>query len=232
MLNNNIVQRTLQRMKRFWIVLIIIPLLTASVAYIMAARVPVTYTAESEIMLGNFDDTTATNIGFLEEALNSPTVFQEDKILYKGEYGAYNAEQFASKLRVSTDRSHKTIILSLPGSNRDQIEESLTSFVDEFMEYSRSALDRKYDIYKEEVKAIKDIETEYEKVDKSKQISNIYESMSEMRPTLIKQPVEVSQTSNDPVQRAILGLLIGIMINIILLALPEIFRDEEKAQKE
>ncbi|WP_257350255.1 hypothetical protein [Pseudalkalibacillus decolorationis] len=208
---NSILQRTRIRIKRFLWFLILIPVVTGLLSYFLAAQVPTAYTAEAEIMLGNFQDTNFTNETALLQLLESEK-YLNDLVNSK--------MSFLDKITTES-KTGKILVISLTGDNKEEAKENLKIVVDSFMGKSNS-------VYKERVKSLE----QQIKNTNDKSFSNEDEAfykaekeLYELRNSQIYKPVNVETSQTDELKRGIFGFLVGLMLNVFILAIPEILRD-------
>ncbi|PLT35720.1 Wzz/FepE/Etk N-terminal domain-containing protein [Bacillus sp. V5-8f] len=219
------ISRILNRLRKLAILLILIPILTAAIAYIYESRQPVTYSAEAQVELGNFENEGLTDPRKVQK------IVQSDAFLNNINAGnKLNETNEAIKQRLTVETSEtKTVTLQYQSEDKKKAEAVLSAVVDGFIARSDDLFQRKYNFIKNQVDAVKEIETTTEQVKQQEFIrENEFLLQFDYKKNQIVEDVQVSQDPHSPLSRAIFGLIIGIMVSIIILILPEIFRSYEE----
>lgn len=222
---NELLKRILYRAKKLAVVLLLIPILTAGLGYVFAEKQPASYIAEAEIMLGNYGQDTRNNPSLMKKRLTSDLFIEKINENYNLDL---DIKKLESGLSVEETVSNKTLKFSFIDQNKKVAEETLTKFVDGIMRESEEWLERKKTRLEDNIKDMEKDDSEMEPATKQKVLSDLYDEYEELEDTLVTKDVTVSPSNFiSPVQRAIFGLLIGIILSTLILIMPELFRKEK-----
>lgn len=222
---NELLKRILYRARKLAVLLLLIPILAAGIGYIFAEKQPASYIAEAEIMLGSYEQDTRNNPALMKKKLTSEVFIEETNEKYNLDL---DIEKLKSRLSVEETVSNKTLIFSFNDQNKEVAEQTLTKYVDGIMRDSEEWLENKKAFLKTRIQETEKIGNDVEPATKQKNLSDFYDEYEELEDALVINDVTVSASNFvSPVQRAIFGLLIGIIISALLLLLPELFREEK-----
>jgi teichuronic acid biosynthesis protein TuaF len=208
-----------KRAKKWMIILIILPLITGILAYVQEKRTPQTYTAQTTIKLGNFQNEGLTNPKNVAKDLTST----ENLINWRSN-PKYNVDYVKSHLNVLADETNY-IQLSYIGTSEQEAKETLNAVVNGFLKDSNKVFQEKYVTLKTAKENTVEIQTNYESVAKEKNMADFGITLADLKKNKLSEPIKVSGAYINPMKRAIFGLILGLMLDIILLSIPEIFRD-------
>jgi teichuronic acid biosynthesis protein TuaF len=221
-LEKTMISDIIKRMAKYKRLLMILPLLTASIAYIFEKNTPPTYTAQAKIELGNFQNLGLTNDSKVEQKLTSTTFLEE----ITNKYGLNTpVEKIKERLKITSD--NKILTLTYHGDHEDEVEETLSKIVDSFIKESDKLYNKKYELIKGKIEATEKIHTIEEAISKQEFLYDLKMTLTDLRKTQIVEPVSVTASYNNPFKRSVFGFLIGIMMNLVILLGPEIFRKKE-----
>ncbi|AYA78032.1 hypothetical protein DOE78_22985 [Bacillus sp. Y1] len=227
---NTIVKQVVARIRKLLILLLLIPILTMGISYFMEAKAPSTYTATATVLLGNFQNERITNQDWMETSM-STGFLEKLKIRSNSDYDVNEI-----KGRLSVSKVGKgSIKFQYSGESAEEAEATLTDILDGFLAISNDVYEPKkklVDSLLQQVNTsdkIEDIEVNFEAIDSIGEVGQLGLTSVDLAPTEIVEPIQVATSYNDPVKRAVFGLLLGIMLDIFLLAIPELFRDYTKA---
>lgn len=209
------------RAKKWLILLIILPLLTGIVAYVMEKRSPQTYTAQTTIELGNFENSGLTDPKTVAKRLNSTDFLEQLKS--QSDY-KFNVAAVKTKLDVSTADT-KFIQLQYDDTSGKRAKETLDAVVNSFIKESTDNYQKRYNLTKDRLNALSKITSNVESVSQQKEMYDLGQTLNDYRNTTLQEPVQVSGTYVSPVKRGIFGFILGLMLDIIILVFPEIFRE-------
>ncbi|WP_408007865.1 hypothetical protein ACJROX_24705 [Pseudalkalibacillus sp. A8] len=188
--------------------LILIPLLTGAISYYMAAQAPVVSTATAEIMLGNFQDSILTNDKLMVEKLKTEKYLQE----------LTSSEEDFSNMSVEL-KEGKILILSLTDEDKNRAEERLNLVIDSLLSESEAVYEQKEKMLKKQVEDMEEHNPGAESLPK------LTDELLNLRETEIHQEMSVNTSDGGSVKRGVFGVIVGLMLNVFILAVPEIFRD-------
>ena len=209
------------RARKWIILLIILPLFTGIIAYVMEKRTPQTYTAKTTIELGNFENERLTDPKMVSSLLES-TKFLEK--LQKQSARKFNVNDVKIKLNVTLSNT-KLIDFQYTATTPKSAKETLDAVVNSFLKESMDLYQKKYDLTQNLLKDTKSISTNVESIKKEEAIFDLEKTLIDYRKTQLLEPIQVSGSYVSPVKRGIFGLILGLMLDIILLVFPEIFRE-------
>jgi teichuronic acid biosynthesis protein TuaF len=222
----NLASDILKRIKRLWILLIVLPLLTGVISYYLEAREQTSYTAEVTISLGNFQNDSYTNLSWVTEH------FKHEDLLTKvlsNSNSNLEIDTVMEKLKAETD-GNKFVKLSVTSVNEDEAKNILNAVVDGFLAVSKKVWEEKYNSTLKSIKGIESLDSAeisaegYKDFDELRQTQIDYENGK----TEISDSISITPNYINPPKRAIFGVLIGIMLNILIVFLPELFRSDTK----
>lgn len=217
----NILKSIRLRAKKWIIFLTILPLLTGVIAFIMEKRTPQMYTAQTTIELGNFENERLTDPKMVANLLKS-TKFLEK--LQKQSKSKFNVSDVKSKISVTPSET-KLVQIQFTGSSKESAKGTLDSLVNSFIDESMSLYQKKYNLAQSLLRDTKNIKTDVENVKKEETILDLEKTLIDYRKTQLMEPVQVSGSYVSPVKRGIFGFILGIMLDVVLLVFPELFRE-------
>lgn len=226
---NTLIYRVVSRMRKLLIVLIIIPILTMGISYFMEAKAPTTYTATSTILLGNFQNERLTSQDWVETSIS--TGFLEK--LKKRTNSNYDVKEIKGRLTF-TKVGKSSVKFQYTGESAEEAESTLSDIVEGFLAISNDVYEPKKKLVERLVEqvnnaeGIEDIEVIGDALDSLGDVGQLGLTSVDLDRTEISEPVEVATSYNAPVKRAVFGLLLGIMLDLFILAIPELFRDYSK----
>lgn len=226
---NNIAQRA----KKLLILLIIIPLLAAAVSYYLESKKPTTYTATTRINIGNFNNELLADPGSLEGDLKSDYYLEQIKEITNGDFDSANIK---SRLVITapspTDK--KSLVFQYSGTDKTEVETTLNDIAHGF----KKIRDEEYQLKKENLERSKEI-IELIDIDDLKgnldqdNLGDIAEyalvhqelGLINYQETIVLDKVSVLTTYSNPLKRALFGIILGLMLNVVILVTPELFRE-------
>jgi teichuronic acid biosynthesis protein TuaF len=229
---SELLKRILFRAKKLAVLLLVIPILAAGIGYVFAEKQPASYIAEAEIMLGSYEQDTRNNPALMKKKLTSELFIKKLNENYDLDL---DIDELKSRLLVEETVSNKTLKLSFNDQDEKVAEQTLTKLVDGIMRDSEEWLNKRKTRLEKSIKRLEgnienteSIEAEVEPATTEKVLSDQYDQYEELEDALVTNDVTVSPSNFvSPVQRAIFGLLIGIIISALVLLLPELFREEK-----
>jgi teichuronic acid biosynthesis protein TuaF len=209
---NESFKRILTRFKRLFLVLLLLPVLLAGLGYFFEMNQETTSKAKAEIMLGDYpsEKYDYTDVGTVQELLKNDKYIKQLDL-------SYNSEELAGKTN-PTIKPGKVIELSFSANNKEKAEKILNELVDAFLVESNKGYEKRKGFLEDEKQRIES-STKNEET-----LFSINSELDKLRPAQIHKEVLVDETKNNPMQRAILGFLIGTMFSISILLAPEVFR--------
>ncbi|WP_210367185.1 hypothetical protein [Bacillus sp. REN3] len=223
---NELLKRLRKRFKKLAILLLLIPILTAAAGYFFASQVPSTYTANSKIILGNFDKETLNDPIMMKARISSSEFLKRINKEYELDM---DVDQVKSRLNVNAVVPEKTLELSISGKNRDQVEQTLKQVTKGIMKEQTNRYNREVATIDNNIEDIINEDSESEDITKITRIYERNKDKTNLRNSMIAEDVSVSENSGpSPKQSVVLGLLVGLILSVFILGLPELFREEKK----
>jgi teichuronic acid biosynthesis protein TuaF len=218
---NESFRRILNRFKKLFFILLLLPILLAGLGYFIEMNQETTSKATAEIMLGEYPTPKHdyTDVGTVQELLKSESFLNELKSEYKLNY---DSKELADKTN-PTIKPGRIIEIPYTVNSKAQAEEVLNELVNALYK----DINQQYNSEKKRLEdAIQKIE-ESPSTDDALEVevlSNLQSESKKLRPAKIHKDVTVEEGKNNPMRRAILGFLIGTMFSISILLAPEVFR--------
>jgi len=222
------VNRLKARSKRYFLLLLAFPIVLGIIGWVLPVGKELsTYTAETTISLGHYENndlnnsknviTLLTNIPFYQEHLPGLSDTKRDEIV--------------SKLQVTTTGDN---IIKL--SYTDFPKEKAIKVIDEistaFLQLDQSAFQEKQKIIQDSIDGIKgERVSDDTKVDQQRFLFELKTDQLNMKPASLLQPVnnsnvEVENKALNSKERAVAGVLIGIIFALLWILLPELVREQ------
>ncbi|WP_221566981.1 hypothetical protein [Alkalihalobacillus sp. TS-13] len=204
----HIIDRTRVRIRKLLWLLLLLPLLTGAISYYMAAQAPVVSTATVEIMLGNFQDSILTNDTVMMEKLKTERYLQQ----------LTTSDEDFSDMSVEL-KEGKILTLSLTDEDEKKAGERLHLVIASLLDKSEEVYEQKEEMLKKQVEDMEQHNPGAESLPK------VTDELLNLRETEIHQEMSVTTTDGGAVKRGIFGVIVGLMLNVFILAVPEVFRD-------
>ncbi|QHE63365.1 hypothetical protein FHE72_22020 [Rossellomorea vietnamensis] len=225
----------IHRFKKLFILLCIIPIVTAGIAYFMEMGKETTYTASTKIVLGNFENENLSGVSSVKDYFHSEKL-KEIKSL------EYPIEEVKKGFRVE-EVGRNMVEFKYTSDNKKKAEDIVQTITGYFLEESDTLFEKKYENVKNSVDRVKDLLKVYEDEDKfstefvngkEEAIEFYYEqkqTLVNLRKNKLAEPLSISTEYDNPLKKAIFGFLVGIMLSLFILLIPELFkeyRDDER----
>ncbi|OCA88267.1 hypothetical protein A8F94_10735 [Bacillus sp. FJAT-27225] len=220
---NDMLKRIVNRFKKWWIVLLIIPLLTGAIGYFLAKGETETYTAKSEITLGNFSDRSITSSDLMAGRLSQEGFLQN----LSNETGIQlDVDYLAENTAISTGAGRK-IILTFTGTNLEKVKREAENLIKAFIQYSDEKYNGQREVLIEQINKLQQFSDE-EDPNKYMNTWKMSDELENLTPTYLNKEVTVTTNSSSPVTNLLLGLVVGLFISLCIPFIPEFFiRNEE-----
>ncbi|WP_394186934.1 GumC domain-containing protein [Metabacillus halosaccharovorans] len=222
------------RMMRFWLVLIIVPILTATVSYFAnQGSEPVDpknsmVKAYVEIDLGNFDsikyNTSTAAVNYIKSTNFINKVIKEKNL-------DVDLVDLKQNMIVSPSGDN-ALVISYTSMGAENTEMILNSISDTFYQESSEQYTKKLELVKSSSEKLRnqDVATE-EVVEKEEFLYDLQEKELYWEEPIVSQVFSLDElsnkvaTQNSPIYYVIFGLLVGIILSLIGVLSPELFRD-------
>ncbi|MDR7073169.1 Wzz/FepE/Etk N-terminal domain-containing protein [Fictibacillus barbaricus] len=207
--------RILARLKKWFILLILIPILAAGAAYLFQKEGPSSYTANAEIQLATFDKD--SNQFDYTDAEYAKTYITSDKFIEKLKKEDSNIDPGNIKSKVTfVIKPAKVLGLSYTGKNAKEAKKTLELVVNQYINDSKDAkedIEKFYKNSKSEAGPQKPkTKSEYDII-----IFGLHEAK-------VLKNVDIDTVQESAKTKTVFGFLIGLMISFMILLLPEVFR--------
>lgn len=226
----NFLTSVFMRFKKYWLIFVMVPVLTAAISFLtpnFQEDTPSEYTASSEIYLGKFDSKEFNDPALAIELLRSSTFLNE--LLKVGQYELDKTE--LREQLIITKASSNSIRVDVKHEDDKRAQQILDDLVNQFLSKSEQTYEDKLNLINKSIKELTGISKDSEAIVEKQRFlfelenkKNVY-----VPPSLTDNPAIVSEkheNKTSPVNRLILGFLIGLIAALLLLLTPEILREK------
>jgi teichuronic acid biosynthesis protein TuaF len=213
----------IHRLKRFFILLLIIPLITAGVAFFMEMQKETTYTASAPFELGNFENEKLTGASKLKELYQSTRYLQlikEDTDL------DYSIEELKNGLNIDAPEDNM-VVFKYTSPDKEKAEQIVQGIADYFEEESKEKYNEKLTLLEAYVKKVEKTEAArgYLVEEELEFLHDTEMTITNIRETIPLEKVTSEASYKNPLKRAVFGFLVGVMLSLFLLIVPELFKE-------
>jgi teichuronic acid biosynthesis protein TuaF len=213
----------IHRLKRFFILLLIIPLITAGIAFFMEMGKETTYTASAPFELGNFENELLTGASKVKELYQSKTYLEKVK---ENTELDYSIEDLKNGLNIDATQEGM-VVFKYTSPDKEKAEQIVQGITDYFEERSEDKFNEKLTLLKDFEKKVEKteeargylVEEEFEFLDDTKM------TIENIRETRLLEEVSSEASYKNPLKRAVFGFLVGVMLSLFLLIVPELFKE-------
>ncbi|MGC4377268.1 Wzz/FepE/Etk N-terminal domain-containing protein [Fictibacillus sp. Mic-4] len=219
----NSINRIMGRLRKYFLLFLLVPVLTTVVAYFTAVMSSSSYEATAKISLGQFDNSSYNTVAKAKQLITSKEFLSDIDGLDK------KTDELKDNLDILQE-SDTIMTVSLTDGNQSNAKRMLRQIVDAFLQKSDSEKDKWTALLQQKISQVKNLNVSSDegKVNREKLLFELQSSLYKVKPAeIIDQPTIVPLKAN-PLHQAALGLLIGIMLSATLLLLPEIFRERHE----
>lgn len=219
----------IHRFKKLFILLCIIPIVTAGIAYFMEMGKETTYTASTMYELGNFENEKLTNAAVISDLYKTPKYIGD---IIKSEDLNYSVDEIKSGIQIG-EAGRNLIEFKYTSTNKEKAEEIVKSYSNYFSAVSTKKYNKKYEIVKRAIERVKLTEKTrgYLEREEPEFLSDKESTQENFRKTIEVKPVSVSTLSSNPLKKAIFGFLVGIMLSLFILLIPELFKEYRNEER-
>lgn len=203
------ITRILGRLKKWFILLLLIPFLAAGAAYLFQKEGPASYTTNAEIRLATFNKD-SLQVDYTDPE-SAKVYITSDEFLNQLE----NKDIDKSKINFVI-KPAKVLGISYTSDNGKDAESSLEQIVSRYVLESQKK--------KDEIKGIleKDISTlGSESEQTAGEIELVILGLKEVK---VLKEVQLDQALENTQQSVVFGFLVGLILSLMILLLPEVFR--------
>ncbi|NWQ39479.1 hypothetical protein MLOOGBEN_02055 [Bacillus sp. EB106-08-02-XG196] len=216
----SILNQIAKRAKKLLLLLIIIPLVTGAVSYYLESKKPTTYTATASFNIGNFNNEWLADPAEIEFELKKDKNLKKIKTLTNGEF---NFADVKSRLVVTSPAptAKRSLKFQYTGIDKKEVESTL------------HVISLGYEMIRNEqyLEKIKNQEESLAILDTIEQddpeYAQVYFDLNNInyQETELLETGDAVATYNNPLKRALFGIILGIMLNVVILVTPELFRE-------
>jgi capsular polysaccharide biosynthesis protein len=227
-----------RRMQKYWFVLLLIPIITAAVSYFVNDNEDQTADPQEavvklyvEINLGDFDslkyNTSTEAVDYIKSTNFLTKVINQ-----------YNLEVELVELKdnlIVSPSGENSVVLSYTSQGRENAEKILTPIANTFYKESLSQYNNKMQLVKKSIESLQNQEVAQEDfVEKEEFLYELQEKGIYWEEPVVSEPfgneesIQATEVQRDPIQNILLGLLVGIILSLFGIFIPEIFRDKVK----
>jgi teichuronic acid biosynthesis protein TuaF len=213
----------IHRLKRFFILLLIIPLITAGVAFFMEMGKETTYTASVPFELGNFENEKLTGANKIKEYYQSTDYLK----LIKEDTGLnYSIEELKNGLNIDSPND-SMIVFKYTSQDKEKAEQIVRGIADYFDEKSEKKYNEKITLLEETMDKLDAAERArgYLAEEEHEVREDTMMKITNIRVTKALEPVTSEASYKNPLKRAVFGFLVGVMLSLFLLIVPELFKE-------
>jgi teichuronic acid biosynthesis protein TuaF len=214
------IQNIYKRFKKYIIIMLLFPVLTAIAAFLFTMNQPAVYTAKASFSLGNFEAPNYTDPKIVVGQLKKKSYLE-----YLNQEYDLNlpVEELIEKMSV-TEIPGNVVTLSLSSDNI-QVKDSIGKLTEAFIEESQNVKKEKEKFILDTIQKIESVDASPEEaISKERFIFDLKKSLIDFKDNVINEQVYVEQTKSDPLKRAVLGFLVGIILNVVFIVTPEILK--------
>lgn len=207
------------RTKKLLVLILLIPVVVGAVSFILELRTPTIYTSSIAFEVGNFENEYLTNPELMGER------FKTDEFLEDIINDQKKIKEIKENLSANVTKN-KLLTISLKGENKDDVEENLSLVANKYLELSKDLFGEKIKDLELSIERLNRIEPEEDVVLYSELLQELNVTHANMRET--KQVEELSTTSThpNPAKKAVFGVIIGLMVSIAIVILPEVVKND------
>lgn len=219
----------IRRFKKLFILLCIIPIVTAGIASFMEMGKETTYTASTKIVLGNFENENLTNPSVVKTKYQSSDALKE---VINKENLNYSIQEIKDGISIE-EQGDKVIEIKYTSGDKNKSKDIVQGVSDYFLIKSEEKLNEKIKLVEDGLARVEETEKNrgyLEREELEYKTDNEF-ILVNFRETKELEPVSVSTSSSAPFKKAIFGFLVGIMLSLFILLIPELFkeyRDDER----
>jgi teichuronic acid biosynthesis protein TuaF len=226
----NFLSSVFMRFKKYWLIFVMVPILTAAISFLtpnFQEKAPSEYTASSEIFLGKFDSKEFNDPVLAIELLKSSSFLNE--LLKNGQYDLDKSE--LREDLIITKTSSNSIRVDVKHKDEKTSQRLVDDLINQFLITSEQTYEAKLNLVNESIKELKGISKDSEAIVEKQRFLFELENKKKawVPPSLTDTPMIVSEKLDNvisPINRLILGFLIGLIAALLLLLTPEILREK------
>lgn len=216
----SILNRVASRARKLLILMIIIPLVTGAVSAYMESKKPTTYTANSTVFLGTFSNDYKVDYSDVEKLVKSKDTLEAIK---KSSHGNFNVDDVKGRLVVTPGKT--TIQFQYSGTNEKEVKDTLTDISNGFKIVVNKDYYKKVNILTKRYAETDKITSEQQSGVKAQVLYDIENSLYGLKAAKVKDISDPVASYSNPLKRGIFGLILGLMLDVVILVLPELFRE-------
>ncbi len=215
------VHRIVAHARKWMVLILLLPILTGGLAFVFA-KGEKSYSATATIQLGNFENDRFTNPKSIEDQLRKTSFLKRVQEKYK----AYEAADINAGMQVAVSLSNN-VTISFVSSDEDKTEKTLQAIVTAFLSEGAEVFKAKQKLLQSTVSEMEKTKSVYENITKLATLHDRKMDLINLRNTEILADVTVGSATGSPKKKAVLGLVAGLILDMMIIFAPEMFRKEE-----
>lgn len=214
---NHFMERMKKRFLKYIWLLVLLPVFTGAAGYLIEARQSPAYTATQTISLGSYEDKANeqfTNPSTAKQIILSPSFL--DQLHLK-----MSAKNIKRDLLVKGE-SPNIVVLSLKGSTEKTVKSTLSTIVKNYMTEDKQKYKKKINLMNKEIQHLKNSQVDPQNVyEKEKFLYQLRLDQLNMKQPAVVNQLSITKQSGNPEHRAVIGFLVGLVLSLFLLLIPE-----------
>ncbi|MBI0579347.1 hypothetical protein IEC97_18400 [Neobacillus cucumis] len=217
-----IVNRLAQRSKKYFLILIAVPILLGLVGWFLpVGKEASTYTAEATLSLGSYDYDSLNNAKNVMILLTNSPFYRENL--------PNLSKENLSKLQV-TAVTDKIIKLSYTDSPKENATEVINQISTAFLKMDKISFQEKKEITQDSIQSLSQEKVSEDTiVDQQRFLNELKTTLFEIKPASLLESTDPSEVMTDnkalnSKERAVAGVLIGIALACAWVLIPELVR--------
>ena len=224
---NSTIKNVLVRARKYFLFVLIIPLLLGALGYFIQGNQPEPTSATStvKISLGSYNNAQFNDSGNVKLMITGNHFVSEN-------FPDLTEEEISNiiqKLNVETI-NQRLISISYTGQNEEEALEVLENVTNKFLSLDKEEYQKRKEIVEGNLANLQgEAVSDDSKVDKQRFIYELENTLISMEEAKVTEPLSVTPESREelsPKKRAVLGVLIGITIMAGFIIIPEVFRKD------
>jgi len=222
---NSTIKNVLVRARKYFLFVLIIPLLLGALGYFIQGNQPEPTSATStvKISLGSYNNAQFNDSGNVKLMITGNHFVSEN-------FPDLTEEEISNiiqKLNVETI-NQRLISISYTGQNEEEALEVLENVTNKFLSLDKEEYQKRKEFEEDNLTNMQEA-TVSDEAEKLRFIYELKDKLFSMEEAKITEPLSVTSESREelsPKKRAVLGVLIGITIMAGFIIIPEVFRKD------
>ncbi|MDF2946813.1 MAG: hypothetical protein K0S51_1492 [Bacillales bacterium] len=215
---SSLIQSIYKRFRKLFIVLLILPILGAVIGYFTSKSIKPIYTAKTTVITGNFDREKLSSLGYLKGSVSSGNFLNE--AMRKNDINE-SGDVLKNQITI-LDISPISAQITYSTTNRDY-QKIMNAIIDQYLEKSNEGYNLRKELLSQQIKKIEN--SDYHPDQEADMQRLTYDLKDRIISLSGNETTEISfgQIEISEKKRTILGFLIGTMVSLLILVIPEFF---------